>query len=166
MPRQDVPSVLSYFGPHRPTRRPPLMINDEWREFLWGADRPNILIFDPDIWAPGDPDNFFPPGLTNGVLRIRIHGQHTALRPERGQLVRPSVFPWWYKIFTAELFRIMFPEPEPISPVEPWFGNVDDDDGDQVQEDFPEEDPANYPPTREWAYPRHGSDPWWPLSRG
>ncbi|KAI1409220.1 hypothetical protein F5Y13DRAFT_94071 [Hypoxylon sp. FL1857] len=169
-------NILGYVENRWRRRRDPLVINDEWRELIYDEDktRQPILVLDPDIWQPNDPDNFHPPGMTEGVLRIRIHGQHTAIRPQNGRMVLPSTLPWWYLLWVKQYLAEKAAaravadtdEEHELLSLAGDYGNDSEDyrefqDRDENGELRP--DPANYP-FRIGIFPRHPCDRWWPLS--
>ncbi|OTA66096.1 hypothetical protein K449DRAFT_257243 [Hypoxylon sp. EC38] len=172
MPEGAPTSNILDFIENRFRQRPRLFVaDDEWKDLVFDFGRPPILIFDPDIWQPDDPYNFHPPGLTQGVLWIRIHGLHTAIVPPHGQLTIRSSFPWWYLLWAeqyiaakrAELRARMGIEEndsaEHMSEIEDYdiYENADEDDDEHP-------DPANYPVCRKLPHSRHPCDRWWPLS--
>ncbi|KAI2470755.1 hypothetical protein F4781DRAFT_441641 [Annulohypoxylon bovei var. microspora] len=73
-------NILSQLGPQR--TRPVPVADDAWREFLSSPEREPVLVFDPSIWAPSDPDSFRPPGLNAGVLHMRLSGRGARERLE------------------------------------------------------------------------------------
>lgn len=164
-------NILDYIENRLRQPRRLFVADDEWKEFIFDLGRPPILVFDPDIWQPDDPYNFHPPGLTEGVLWVRIHGRHTAIVPPEGKLTVRSSFPWWYLLWAEEYIAAKraaliawmgIEEEDGLSELLSEINNYNIyDDTDEDKDEHP--DPANYPLWRIF-HSRHPHDCWWPLS--